>query len=129
MIVEHERSGELDEHKTVETYKMLRKETTIMEVMRGIEQKLSKIEERLTVLEDAFHKKPEPPHPPELLAEVDEDIINFVKKHGKACAEDVRKAFDYRGKNAASARLNRLFTQGILEKKQAGRKVYYFIMR
>jgi len=49
-----------------------------------------------------------------------------VKTSGKASAEEVRAKFKYKGKNAASARLNRLCDMGLLEKQQAGKKVYFF---
>jgi hypothetical protein len=42
-----------------------------------------------------------------------------------ACAEDIKKHMSYKGKNAASARLNRLFKEGLLDRYQLGHKVYY----
>ncbi len=63
----------------------------------------------------------------EILSEVDEKIIAFVKEKGRATADEVQKALGYKGRNAASARLNRLYQLGFLEKKRAGRKVYYLI--
>lgn len=61
-----------------------------------------------------------------MLPEIDETILNFVKELGKASAEDVRLKFNYKGKNAASARLNRLYELQLLEKKQVGKKVFFF---
>ncbi len=61
------------------------------------------------------------------LSEVDEKIIEFVKEKGRATAKEVQDALGYKGRNAASARLNRLFQLGLLVKKRAGRKVYYSI--
>jgi len=61
-----------------------------------------------------------------LLPEIDEQIMGFVKEAGKATADEVRTRFRYKGKNAACARLNRLCDMGLLQKKQAGRKVYFF---
>jgi len=61
-----------------------------------------------------------------MLPEVDEQILAFVKELGKATAENVREKFDYKGKNAASARLNRLCDIGLLKKKQVGKKVFFF---
>lgn len=60
------------------------------------------------------------------LPEIDEQILAFVKKQEKVTAENVRKKFRYRGKNAASARLNRLCNMGLLKKKQVGKKVFFF---
>ncbi len=60
-----------------------------------------------------------------MLPEVDEQIVSFIKEKGAACAADVKAKFGYKGSNAACARLNRLFDQGLLRKKQVGRKVFY----
>ncbi len=62
-----------------------------------------------------------------LLPEVDQQILDFVKSHGPVTAQDVQKAFKYKGRNAASSRLNRLYAQGLLQKKQVGRKVYFLL--
>jgi len=59
-----------------------------------------------------------------LLPEVDEAIVAFLKE-GPKTAEDVQKKFGYRGKNAASARLNRLHDYGVVVKKHAGKKVFF----
>ena len=61
-----------------------------------------------------------------ILPEIDENIMSFVKESGKVTAEEVRAKFKYRGKNAASARLNRLFEMNLLKKQQVGKKVYFF---
>jgi len=63
----------------------------------------------------------------EMLSEVDEQIVNFAKKAGKVDAETIQKQFNYRGKNAASARLNALYKSNILKKGRAGKKVYYWV--
>jgi predicted HTH transcriptional regulator len=112
------------EKRSVETTTILTKvkETSEMELLRSIAGRLEGIEKRLDGIERELGKEA----PEEILGDVDERIIEFVKKNGKACAEDLQRAFNYRGKNAASARLNRLHSQGLLEKKQAGRRVYYF---
>jgi len=97
---------------------------TLIEKLDRLERKLVEVEERTnmryaersTVIERA-----------ELLPEVDRKIIDFVKSKGYTTAEDVRRRFRYKGKNAASARLNRLYAQGLLTKKQVGRKVYYMV--
>ncbi len=61
-----------------------------------------------------------------LLPEIDQRIMDFIKRSGKVTAEEVRKEFKYKGKNAASARLNRLRKEGLLSKKQVGKKVFFF---
>jgi len=82
--------------------------------LAALEQRIAKLEERLGPAREAS-----------ALSEVDEEIMAFVKKAGTACAQDVQRALKYKGRNAASARLNALFRQGVLEKKRAGMKVFY----
>ncbi len=59
-----------------------------------------------------------------MLPEVDEAIVSFLKE-GPKTAEDVRTKFGYKGKNAASARLNRLHDLGVVVKKHVGKKVFF----
>lgn len=60
-----------------------------------------------------------------LLPSVDEEILKFVKEKRHVSAEEVRRRFGYKGKNAASSRLNRMFELGLLAKRQVGRAVLY----
>lgn len=60
-----------------------------------------------------------------LIPEMDENIVEFVRKKGKATADDVQAEFGYKGKNGASSRLNRLSALGLLSKRQVGRKVFF----
>ncbi len=96
-------------------------------VLKEINAKLDRLlalEDRISALESQVApQKPKEAKP--LLSETDGAIMQLVKKQGKACAEDVQKALKYKGANAACSRLSRLFQQGLLEKKQAGKKVYY----
>lgn len=62
-----------------------------------------------------------------LLSEVDEAIVSFLKE-GQKTAEDVQKKFGYKGKNAASARLNRLYDFGVVVKKHAGKKIFFSLI-
>ncbi len=43
-------------------------------------------------------------------------------------AEDVRKYMNYKGRNAASARLNMLHRKGELKKIKSGRKIYFMLI-
>ncbi|MEW6328894.1 MAG: hypothetical protein AB1468_02130 [Candidatus Micrarchaeota archaeon] len=106
-------------------YSVVRERETTNALLREINAKLEKLhslEERVRKLEESVVRAPKKEI---MLAEVDEEILKFVRGRGRACAEDVQRAFNYRGRNAASARLNKLFENGVLEKRQAGRKVYY----
>ena len=60
-----------------------------------------------------------------LLGDIDEELVTFIRRKGFACADEVQSHFEYKGKNAASARLNRLCEFNLLEKQQAGRRVYF----
>ena len=59
------------------------------------------------------------------LAEQDQIIMHLAKANGQIGADLVKTELGYKGKNAASQRLNRLFKEGHLRKIQAGRKVLY----
>ena len=94
-------------------------------LIERLDTKFSEVEERLNVLEQKF-EKPSAPHDEEiLLPEVDKEILSFVREKRHASAEEVRRRFNYRGKNAASARLNRMYEMGLLEKRQVGRVVLF----
>lgn len=59
------------------------------------------------------------------LSELDTKIINFVQSKGMVCADEIREFMQYRGRNAACARLNKLYKEGLLDRFQLGHKVYY----
>ncbi len=56
---------------------------------------------------------------------LDAKILQIVQLKNIACADDVKKELGYKGRNAASARLNKLYQQGLLERHQLGHTVYY----
>ena len=56
-----------------------------------------------------------------------EECFAFAKEHGRVDAEMLKSQFDYKGKNAASARLNALYKTKLLKKGRAGKKVYYWV--
>lgn len=89
-------------------------------LLKEINAKLDRIESRLSTQENASNAASQP-----IVADVDQDILDFVAEVRKVTAQDVQEKFDYKGKNAASARLNSLFRLGLLQKQQAGKKVYF----
>ncbi|MEW5996216.1 MAG: BlaI/MecI/CopY family transcriptional regulator [Candidatus Micrarchaeota archaeon] len=91
----------------------------LLEERENTNRILKNILQRLEAIE-----KPAGPEEP-LLPELDEKIMDFVRKRGKATAEEVQAEFGYRGRNGASSRLNRLCMLGMLAKRQAGRKVFF----
>lgn len=60
-----------------------------------------------------------------VLPEVDQRIIQLAEQKGMVDAYDVKKLLGYRGLNAASQRLNKLFREGYLTKIRSGKKVFY----
>lgn len=56
---------------------------------------------------------------------LDAQIMQIIQIRGLTTADDIRKQMNYKGRNAASARLNKLYKQGLLERYQLGHKVFY----
>ncbi|MFH1256083.1 MAG: hypothetical protein V1494_02210 [Candidatus Diapherotrites archaeon] len=63
----------------------------------------------------------------EVLPEQDQIIMKLIEERGSATAKEVMSVLNYRGLNAGSQRLNKLFKEGHLKKVQAGKKVLYLI--
>jgi len=61
------------------------------------------------------------------ISERDEEVLSYVREKGRVCADTMQEKFNYKGRNAASARLSKLFKEGLLEKIYVGRNVYYKI--
>jgi len=69
-----------------------------------------------------------PTHTPQstqILPEQDQMIMHLVHTRGQLTAAEVKTELGYKGVNAASQRLNKLFKDGHLKKVQSGRKVLY----
>ena len=110
-------------------YKLMDERENTNRLLKNILQKLDAIESRLAQAPQHLdeHRNPlSPSAMDDILPEIDEQIVGFIKQAGKSTAEEVRARFNYKGKNAASARLNRLCGMGVLLKKQVGRKMYFF---
>ena len=103
-------------------------------LLREINAKLDRLlslDERLGRIEEKLESAPAMAAPmanvngEPMLSEIDEQIVEFVRGKQKATAEEVQQKFSYKGRNAASSRLNRLCRDGILAKKQVGRKMIF----
>ena len=101
-------------------YKLLDERENTNRILKNLMAKIESLEAKLTGIETTKQV-----HEEVLLPQIDEEIIAFVKTQGKSTAEDVRSKFNYKGTNAASARLNRLFELGLLDKRQVGKKVFF----
>lgn len=97
-------------------------------IIEKLDVKFAELEERVVMLEEGkAAQQPTAPTSDEiLLPSVDEEILRFVKEKRHVSAEEVRARFGYKGKNAASSRLNRMHDMGLLSKKQVGRAVLFF---
>jgi hypothetical protein len=100
-------------------------------LIEKLDAKFTEVEIRLNALEGAQQAAQQATAAPRedemLLAPVDEEIMKFVRERRRVSAEEVRRRFGYKGKNAASARLSRMYGMGLLEKRQVGRAVLYCI--
>jgi predicted transcriptional regulator len=105
-------------------YKLLEERENTNRILKNILAKLETMEAKTTTAGVAQYM---PTEEQPMIPEVDEKIIDLVRKVGKVTAEDVKKEFNYKGKNAASARLNRLYEMNLLQKKQVGKKVFFFL--
>ena len=98
-------------------------------ILEKIDAKFAQMDERIGKLEEKLKSESrmetEMAGEEILLPKQDEDILGLVRRKGHVCAEEVRKEFGYKGPNAASARLSKLYQMGLLQKQQVGRRVYY----
>ena len=95
-------------------------------LFKNLLEKIESLEAKVTLLESRISTPTRvEPQTNQYLSQTDEKIIDFVKARGKASAQEVQKEFGYKGRNAASSRLNLLFKQQLLEKAYAGKTVFF----
>lgn len=63
----------------------------------------------------------------DVLPEQDQRILKLVEQKGQVIAREIQEALGYKGTNAASQRLNKLYKENHLAKVQSGKKVMYLI--
>ena len=97
-------------------YKLVEERENTNRMLKTLINKIEKLEARI-----GKEKKEEEI----ILPEIDEKIVEIVKRLGKATAKEVAKLLGYKGSNGASARLNKLYSLGILKKKRVGRKIIF----
>lgn len=61
-----------------------------------------------------------------MLSDVDRKIYRYMENSDKVDAEEIKEYLGYKGKNAASARLNSLYKKGYLDKERVGKRVLYW---
>ncbi|VVB99249.1 Uncharacterised protein [uncultured archaeon] len=94
-------------------------------LIEKLDEKFAEVDRRLAAVESGAGVHAPAAEEEVLLPSVDEEIMKFVKEKRHVSAEEVRRRFGYKGKNAASSRLNRMYEMGLLEKRQVGRAVLY----
>lgn len=62
----------------------------------------------------------------EVLSDQDQKILKFTEGKGSVSSEEIQKELSYKGKNAASQRLNKLVREGYLKKVKAGKKALFY---
>ncbi len=104
---------------------MMQENKTTRTLLLNMSQVLSKLESELAPIEEyeVDNVSEQPREVP--LSELDAKILQIIQIKGMACADDIKKEMNYKGRNAASARLNNLRRQGLIERYQLGHKVYY----
>ncbi len=113
-------------------YKLLEERENSNRLMKTLLARIEKLEKRIEELSSSKSKETvqkEEVKEEILLSEADEKIVEIISKKGKATAKEIAKEMNYKGANAASARMNRLYENGILKKKRIGKKVYFFLRR
>ena len=85
------------------------------------------ISEQLERIASLLQKGPATQEVKSIISDIDQKILAHVQRNGKVDAEEIQSIFQYRGKNAASARLNDLYEKGLLKKGRAGKKVFYWV--
>ncbi len=101
-------------------YKAGRERERTRHMFEKIMERRDRLEHRIEGLEAGRITVPKQQE--RLLGDIDEELVTFIRRKGFACADEVQSHFRYKGKNAASARLNRLCEFNLLEKQQAGRR-------
>lgn len=96
-------------------------------LLAGITEKVQALEKKIDdegqAAEEQYSISPNSKEIP--LSPVDASIINYVQTKGMACADEIKEVMHYRGRNAACARLNKLYRMELLERFQLGHKVFY----
>jgi DNA repair exonuclease SbcCD nuclease subunit len=97
----------------------------VKDIGSKFDQILSRLDRIATLLEEQAQNREE--NETIGISDRDEEIIEFIKTKKKVCADDLQDHFSYKGRNAASARLNKLFRDKLVEKIYAGKTVYYMM--
>lgn len=98
-------------------------------MLANIMERITKMEHRLSAVveEEPMEQLNNEAREIVPLSKIDTLIVEMAQAKGAVCADDVKALMMYRGRNAASARLNSLRKIGLLKRHQMGHKVYYML--
>jgi len=110
-------------------YTALRERENTNRILKNILARIDAMQLKIQALEERARAltAPATQAAPTALADVDKSIISFIKSKGNCTAEDIQQALRYKGRNAACARMNRLFELGVLSKQRSGKKILYSV--
>ena len=94
-------------------------------ILKNILARIDSLELKISRVENEARSVAKAGIPEVALSDVDKSIIAFIKSSGACTAENIQQTLRYKGRNAACARLNRLYELGILEKQRSGKKIIY----
>jgi len=106
-------------------FKLAEERERTNKLLNQIDDKFDTIMFKMKIGETPNLQQRETEQPSSIFSEQDQMIMHMVHSNGKASADEIKTELGYKGKNAASQRLNRLFKEGHLRKMQSGRKVFY----
>ena len=106
-------------------FKLAEERNRTNKLLEQIDEKFDKIMFNMKTGETSPLQQRDQNEPSSILSEQDQMIMHLAHTNGKVTAEDIKTELGYKGKNAASQRLNRLFKDGHLRKMQSGRKMFY----
>jgi len=103
-------------------YRLSKERKKTNHLFKEITEKLEEIEKNVQSKETTKEIEKDK----QMLSKTDEKIYDYVQQNGKVDAADVKNEFEYKGRNAASARLNSLYKKGFLNKERVGKRVLYW---
>ncbi len=95
-------------------------------ILMGIATRISQLEKEIDTIYSEDTAYPEAEGRRQIpVSGLDAKILNYIQSKEMVCADEVKVAMSYKGRNAACSRLNKLHRLGVLERFQLGHKVYY----
>ncbi len=105
-------------------YRLSKERKKTNHLFKEITEKLENIEEGIE--NKSTTKNTNKDRKKQMLSKTDQKVYDYVKRNGKVDAADLKEEFGYKGRNAASARLNSLYKKDLLDKERVGKRVLYW---